>query len=115
MRTLAIDIETYSDRDITKTGAYAYAESPEFSILLIGFKFNDDNDVTVIDLGGCESVEDATDYIDLMYPEFLEGIKDPDVLKTAYNANFERTCLSKYWGEMPPEQWQCTMILSSVT
>lgn len=113
MRTLSIDIETYSDRDITETGAYAYAESPAFSILLIGYKFDSEKEPTVIDLGGLETVEAATDYIELMYPEFLEVLKSPDVIKTAYNANFERTCLARYWGEMPPEQWRCTMILAS--
>ena len=113
MKTLGIDIETYSDRDIAESGAYAYAESPAFSILLIAYKFEEDKEPIVIDLGGTESIEDATDYIELMYPEFLEALKSPDVIKTAYNANFERTCLSRYWGEMPPEQWRCTMVLAS--
>ena len=113
MRTLSIDIETYSDRDIAESGAYAYAESPAFSILLIGFKFDDEKEPTVIDLGGLETAEDATDYIELMHPEFLEALKSPEVIKTAYNANFERTCLARYWGEMPPEQWRCTMVLAS--
>ena len=112
MKTLSIDIETYSDRDIAESGAYAYAESPVFSILLIGYKFGDE-EPTVIDLGGLDTVDDATDYIELMHPEFLEALKNPEIIKTAYNANFERTCLARYWGEMPPEQWRCTMILAS--
>lgn len=113
MRLMDIDIETYSDRDIADTGAYAYAESPVFSILLIGYMFDDEEEPTVIDLGGIQSVEEATDYIELMYPEFLEALHDPEVLKTAYNANFERTCLAHYWGAMEPEQWLCTMVLAS--
>lgn len=113
MRKLGIDIETYSDRDITESGAYAYAESPAFSILLIGYKFDEDEEPTVIDLGGLETAEEANDYVELMYPEFLDALKNPDVIKTAYNANFERTCLARYWGEMPPEQWRCTMVLAS--
>lgn len=113
MRLMDIDIETYSDRDIADTGAYAYAESPVFSILLIGYMFDDEKEPTVIDLGGIQSVEEATDYIELMYPEFLEALHDPEVLKTAYNANFERTCLAHYWGTMEPEQWLCTMVLAS--
>lgn len=113
MRMMDVDIETYSDRDIADTGAYAYAESPVFSILLIGYMFDDEEEPTVIDLGGIQSVEEATDYIELMYPEFLEALHDPEVLKTAYNANFERTCLAHYWGEMEPEQWLCTMVLAS--
>lgn len=113
MRTLAIDLETYSDRDIAEAGAYAYAESPAFSILLIGYKFDSEDEPTVIDLGGMGTVEDATDYIELMYPEFLEALKDPETIKTAYNANFERTCLARYWGDMPPEQWRCTKVLAS--
>lgn len=113
MRIMDVDIETYSDRDIKETGAYAYAESPVFSIMLIGYMFDDEEKPTVIDLGGIKSVEEATDYIELMYPEFLEALHDADVLKTAYNANFERTCLAHYWGYMDPDQWMCTMVLAS--
>lgn len=113
MKMMSVDIETYSDRDIGDTGAYAYAESPVFSILLIGYMFDNEEEPTVIDLGGIKSVEEATDYIELMYPEFLEALRDPGVVKTAYNANFERTCLAHYWGEMDPDQWLCTMVLAS--
>lgn len=113
MKMMGVDIETYSDRDIGDTGAYAYAESPVFSILLIGYMFDDEEEPTVIDLGGIKSVEEATDYIELMYPEFLEALRDPGIVKTAYNANFERTCLAHYWGEMDPDQWLCTMVLAS--
>ncbi len=113
MKMMSVDIETYSDRDIGDTGAYAYAESPVFSILLIGYMFDNEEESTVIDLGGIKSVEEATDYIELMYPEFLEALRDPGVVKTAYNANFERTCLAHYWGEMDPDQWLCTMVLAS--
>ena len=113
MRRMSIDIETYSDRDIGETGAYAYAESPAFSILLIGYLIDGEQQPVVIDLGECRSPEEAKEYVELMYPEFLEALLDPDVLKTAYNANFERTCLTRYWGYMDPEQWCCTMVLAS--
>ena len=83
MKMMSVDIETYSDRDIGDTGAYAYAESPVFSILLIGYMFDNEEEPTVIDLGGIKSVEEATDYIELMYPEFLEALRDPGVVKTA--------------------------------
>lgn len=113
MRRMSVDIETYSDRDISKTGAYAYAESPEFTILLIGYKFNTDEDVTVIDLSEYPTASEARSYMEMYYPDFLEALLCGDVIKTAYNANFERTCLSRYFGEMLPQQWRCTMIKAS--
>lgn len=103
MKTLSIDIETYSGVDLMKHGVYVYSESPDFEIELFGYAF-DDGDVTVIDLmtGG-------------RIPAYvLRALTDPDILKTAYNANFERTCLAQWTSrEMPPEQWQDTMILAA--
>lgn len=99
---LGIDIETYSSADI-KNGAYAYSEAPDFEVLLIGYKFSDEEDVKQIDL-----TEDSEGH-----DRFWSALTDPDVIKTAYNANFERTCLAKHLGQpMPPEQWRCTLILA---
>lgn len=107
-----IDIETYSDRDLTKTGVYAYTDTPVFQILLIGYRI-DDEDVDLIDISGM-TAEEAAEYIEMMYPDFWERLWAPDEIKTAYNANFERTCLSRYFGRpCPPEQWQCTAVLAS--
>lgn len=99
MRTLAIDIETYSSVSLQKCGVYAYAESPDFEILLFGYAF-DDEPVTVIDLTSQS------------FPKEIEdAIYDSAVLKTAFNASFERTCLSAYFGrKTPPEQWSCTAV-----
>lgn len=101
---LGIDIETFSSVDI-KNGAYAYSEAPDFEILLIGYKFSDEDKVKLIDL------TDDTEELENL--RFWDALTDPEVVKTAYNANFERTCLARYTGEtMPPEQWRCTMILA---
>lgn len=105
MSTLAIDIETYSEVDLTTTSVYRYAEDPSFEILLFGYAF-DDEPVTVIDVaaGGIPN-------------NLLMALTDPSIIKTAYNASFERTCLSAYMrklglleGFLPPEQWHCTMV-----
>lgn len=109
-KRMGVDIETYSDRDIGDCGAYAYAESPEFQILLIGYMFDDESEPTVIDISEFKTKESALEFIKEAYPEFAGAIVDPGVLKTAYNANFERTCLAKYYGEMKPEQWACTAV-----
>lgn len=105
----SVDLETYSSADIAKTGAYAYAEAPDFEILLIGYRFEDMDSTTVIDISGM-SRDEALWYISVEYPRFHAALTDPEILKTAFNANFERTCLAQYYGYMPPEQWQCTMI-----
>ena len=107
LMTLNVDIETYSSVDIKTAGAYAYAEAPDFQVLLIGYRF-DNQDVKVIDLTD-PLVDPYTDF-----PEFWEGLFNPDVLKTAYNANFERTCLAAWLKRpMPPQQWQCTAVLAA--
>ena len=101
---LGIDIETFSSVDI-KNGAYAYSEAPDFEILLIGYKFSDEDKVKLIDL--------TDDPEELENLRFWDALTDPEVVKTAYNANFERTCLARHTGEaMPPEQWRCTMVLA---
>lgn len=102
MTTCSIDIETYSSVDI-KLGAYAYAQAPDFQILLIGYSFD----------GGPVQVHDCTE--SGCWPrDLLDALVDPRVIKTAYNANFERTCLAAALEEeMPAEQWRCTMVLAA--
>ena len=113
MMRLSIDIETYSSADITKTGAYAYAEAPDFEILLIGYQFDDMPKPSVIETAGMTK-EEAVWYVQEEYSRLYSALHDPDILKTAFNANFERTCLTKYFDYMKPEQWQCTMIRSAM-
>ena len=101
MKTLAIDIETYSSVSLQKCGVYAYAESLDFEILLFGYAF-DEEPVNVIDLT-----------IDELPKDIEEAIYDPNIVKTAFNASFERTCLSAYFGrQTPPEQWSCTAVMA---
>ncbi len=110
MSSVGIDIETYSSVDIKESGVYAYVEAPDFEILLIAYKFDTEDEPTVIDL-----TEIDIDSLDMLYPEIMEALFNPEILKTAFNANFERTCLAKYFGRpMPPEQWRCTMVHASV-
>lgn len=98
-KVLRIDIETYSGRDIKNCGAYAYTESEDFEILLFAYAY-DDEPVKVVDL----TIDEIPDTV-------LEDLTNQKVLKTAHNANFERTCIAKYYNrKMPPEQWQCTMV-----
>ena len=98
MRTLALDLETYSGVDLKKTGVYAYTGSQDFKILLLAYAF-DDGPVAIIDLASGEKLP----------PEVLQALTDPTVIKTAFNANFERTCLTRYLSTpMPSEQWRCS-------
>ena len=102
MTVLQIDIETYSGTDLTKCGVYRYVEDPTFEILLFGFAYNS-GPVQVIDLTAFEDIPD----------QVLHDLTDPRVTKTAYNANFERTCISKYYGiECDPHQWICSSVWS---
>ena len=103
MKTLSIDIETYSSVDLSEAGVYRYAEAPDFEVLLIGYSI-DGGPVEVMDVEA-ESFTRIT--------EFCQMLEDPEVMKTAWNANFERTCLAKWTGTpMPPEQWSDTMIMA---
>ena len=105
MQELSIDIETYSSEDLTKTGVYRYAESPDFAILLFAYAFDMD-EISVISLAEGERLPE----------EVVRALTDETVLKTAYNANFERVCLSKYLGLdgfLPLEQWQCTAVFAA--
>ena len=103
MKTLSIDIETYSSVDLSEAGVYRYAEAPDFEVLLIGYSVD----------GGPVEVLDVETAIFTQITDFCRMLEDPAILKTAWNANFERTCLAKWLGvEMPPEQWSDTMILA---
>lgn len=104
MRILSIDIETYSPTDLTKSGVYAYAQDPDFQILLFAYAFDNDP-VRVIDIaqGGT------------LPAEVVEALEDPEVLKTAFNAAFERTCIDEFFKMwLPTEQWECTMVKASM-
>jgi len=100
---LAIDVETYSSVDLAECGVHKYVESDDFEIMLFGYKL-DDNDVVTIDIADGEIIPD----------EIVNMLTDCGVLKTAYNAPFERNALRSYLGmNMPQEQWQCTMVLAA--
>ena len=100
MRTLSIDIESYSDVNLSKCGVYKYASSPAFEILLFGYAV-DGGDVRVVDLACGEQIPD----------EILSALSDASVTKWAFNAMFERVCLSNFLGEwLEPEGWHCTMV-----
>ena len=101
---LSADIECFSDVDLIKCGVYAYADSPAFEILLFAYSF-DGGETQIIDLAQGEK-----------FPaEVEEAIFDVSVTKTAYNANFERTCLSKYFGRyIPPESWHCSAVQAAM-
>lgn len=99
-RVLHIDLETYSDIDIGKCGAYRYVDSPNFEILLLAYAY-DDEPVTVIDVAQREG-----------WPtQVLDDILSSDITKVAHNAAFERICLSKFLNtRLDPKAWHCTMV-----
>lgn len=104
MKTLSIDIETYSDIPLQKTGVYRYCESPNFEILLFGYSI-DSGPVQVVDLACGEHIP----------KEVLAALEDDSVIKWAFNAAFERVCLSRYLGYptgeyLDPESWHCSMV-----
>ena len=101
MKTLSIDIETFSSVSLKDCGVYAYTESPDFTILMLSYKF------------GRATIHTVDLTTDELPKDFLAALYDPEILKTAANANFERVCLAKYLNQpMPPEQWQCTLVLA---
>lgn len=113
---MGVDIETYSSVDLQKAGVRPYTEAPDFTILLIGYRV-DDQPTRIIDLA-----DNGAENPSLLPPvpsdlpagdldEFLRLLTNPEVTKTAYNASFERTCLARYFARpMPPEEWRCTMV-----
>ena len=99
VRNLSIDIETYSDVDLSKCGVYKYVEG-DFHILLFAYAF-DDEDVKIVDLACGEELPQ----------EVLDAIDDPNVIKWAWNAQFERTCIGHYLGRvLSPDSWRCSMV-----
>lgn len=98
MRHLNIDIETYSPNDIS-FGVYKYSESEEFEILLFSYAY-DFGEVHVVDLASGEKIPD----------EVVKDLRNPEVIKHAYNAQFEITCLNRAGYQTFVEQWRCTMI-----
>lgn len=120
MKTLSIDIETYSSINLSKCGVYKYTEAPDFEILLFGYSV-DGNDIKVIDLAQGEHLPQ----------ELIDALTDDSVIKWAFNANFERVCLSRYLHDLGisldpfhdshplsqecsrflnPESWRCSMV-----
>ena len=104
MKTISIDIETYSGTDLAKCGVYKYTEDPDFEVLLFGYAV-DGGEVHVVDLALGEKIP----------ADIAASLTDENVLKFVFNANFERVCLSRYLG-MPtgeyldPSSWRCTMV-----
>ena len=104
MPILSIDIETYSDVDLTKCGVYAYSDSPNFEILLFAYAF-DEEPTQIVDFACGEQLPERV----------LAALEDPAVTKVAFNAQFERTCISKYLGRrFSPFGWQCTAVQSAM-
>ena len=104
MQTLSIDLETYSDQPLAKTGVYRYVESPDFEILLFAYSV-DGAPVQQIDLACGEKIPS----------EILCALEDDKVIKWAFNANFERICLSRFLGYptgdyLEPDSWKCSMV-----
>lgn len=97
---LSIDLETYSSVDLGKCGVYKYCESDDFEILLFAYAF-DDEEVQIIDMACGEELPQ----------EIIDAIESPDIIKAAWNAQFERTCLSRYLGhQLSPDSWRCSMV-----
>lgn len=104
MKTLSIDIETYSDQNLAKTGVYRYVESPIFEILLFAYSV-DGGSVQQVDLACGEQIP----------AKVLSALTDGSVTKWAFNANFERICLSRFLGfptadYLAPDSWKCSMV-----
>lgn len=107
MKTLSIDIETYSSCDLAKSGVYRYAESSDFEVLLFGYAV-DGGEVNVIDIANGEKIP----------AEVIAALTDESVKKFAFNAQFERVCLSRFLGYpkgeyLLPDSWYCTMVWSA--
>ena len=100
MKSISIDIETFSSVPLAKAGVYKYAESEDFEILLFGYSV-DGREVQVVDLANGEEIPQ----------EILVALTDDTVTKWAFNAMFERVCLSRHLGiRLRPNSWRCSMI-----
>lgn len=103
-RILEVDIETYSNVDLIKCGVYAYADSPAFEVLLFAYSF-DGGETQIVDLAQGEELS----------TEVESAIFDDSITKTAFNANFERTCLSKYFRKrLSPASWHCSAVQAAM-
>lgn len=121
IKTISIDIETYSDVDLQRCGVYKYVQSPEFEVLLFGYSVNG-AEVKVVNLAQGETIPD----------EILMALTDEKIIKWAFNAQFERICLSAYLQKYYPQyfcsygisedsignylnpiSWRCSMVWSA--
>ena len=101
---MAIDIETYSDISLPDCGVHRYVSSEQFEILLFAYSI-DEGEIRVIDLASGEKMPE----------EVMDLLMDDSVIKTAFNAAFERTCINRYFGiSLPPEVWRCTAVQSAI-
>ena len=100
---MGLDLETYSSAPLPRCGVYRYCDAPDFEILLFSYAF-DDEPVQTIDLASGE----------MLPKEVISALEDPGIIKVAYNAQFERVCLSRYLGHwLDPHQWRCTMVMAA--
>lgn len=103
MKKISIDLETFSSSDLGKCGVYKYAESEDFEILLFAYSM-DEKEVEVVDLAQGEEIPQ----------EIINALRDETIEKWAFNATFERVCLSRFLGErLKPQGWYCTMVWSA--
>jgi DNA polymerase len=108
VKSISIDIETYSSADLTRRGVYRYAEADDFAVVLFGYSA-DGGDVKVVDLANGEKIP----------AEVLSALTDDGVAKWAYNSQFERVCLSRHLGlplgtYLSPQSWRCSMVWAAV-
>ncbi|MFR0544452.1 DNA polymerase [Limosilactobacillus reuteri] len=103
MKQISIDIETYSSTNLNQTGVYRYADSNDFELLLFGYA-TDFGPVKVVDLTQGEKIP----------PQIVEALDDPNIIKSAFNAQFERVCLSRFVGHrLKPVSWHCSRVWSA--
>lgn len=103
MKQISIDIETYSSTNLNRTGVYRYADSDDFELLLFGYAV-DFGPVTVIDLTQGEQIP----------PKIIKALDNPQIIKSAFNAQFERVCLSRFVGHrLKPAGWHCSRVWSA--
>lgn len=107
MKSISIDIETYSSINLGKSGVYRYAENDDFEILLFAYSV-DGGEVKVVDLANGEKIPRS----------IIDALKDDEIIKWAFNAMFERVCLSKFLGletgkYLNPSSWRCSMVWSA--
>ncbi|MFV4980858.1 hypothetical protein, partial [Lactobacillus delbrueckii] len=100
MQLISIDIETYSSVNLAKAGVYRYATSDDFQLLLFSYAI-DEGPVKVVDLTQGETIPQ----------EIIAALTNPEIVKSAFNAQFERVCLSSFLGkQLKPQGWHCSMV-----